>query len=82
MPRLLLSSIRSLLQTLTSSEEKISCYHCAEQSRKSLTVYIHFDHQIRPVCCHGCAAILKTVEELGMHDEYHANKIHISDSDD
>lgn len=80
--RSLNSLTRNLFHQLISREERIICYHCGEQSKKSLTVYIHFEHQIRPVCCYGCAAILKTIEELGMHDEYHASKIHISDFND
>lgn len=77
MLRRLLSLIQSLFKTFNTAEEKISCYHCGEKSKKSLTIYVHFDGAIRPVCCHGCAAILKTIEELGMHDEYRANKIKI-----
>jgi Putative metal-binding domain of cation transport ATPase len=80
--RRLTSLTRDLFQKLISHEERISCYHCGERSKKNLTVYVHFEHQTRPVCCYGCAAILKTIEELGMHDEYHASKIHISNSND
>lgn len=67
--------INTFFRSLITDEEKISCYHCGEKSKKSLTVYIQFDGEIRPVCCHGCAAILKTIEELEMHDEYHSHKI-------
>lgn len=58
-------------------DNKISCYHCGEKSRRSQTIYVFFGGATRPVCCHGCAAILKTVEELDMHAEYHAHKINI-----
>lgn len=57
------------------TNNKITCYHCGEKSRPSITVYVRFDGEIRAVCCYGCAAILKTVEELGMHDEYKSHKI-------
>ena len=63
---------------LLSTEEKISCFHCHEKSKKSLTVYVNFDGNIRPVCCYGCAAVLKTVEELAMQQEYYDSKIDIS----
>jgi len=71
----LLHSIRSLLNSDHIPTERISCYHCGEKSTPSRTIYVLFDGSIRAVCCHGCAAILKTVEELGMREEYLAHKI-------
>ena len=77
MPKQLTRSIKAFFNTLTTGNEKITCYHCGEKSKKSATLYINFDGAIRPVCCHGCASILNTVEELGIHEEYRANKIQI-----
>jgi hypothetical protein len=71
----MIQAFQKLILKLTNSEEKITCYHCAEKSRKKDTVYVSFDGEIRPVCCYGCAAVLKTVEDLGMHEEYLNSKI-------
>ena len=75
MLRKLRHSIRSLFNSDHTSAERISCYHCGEKSTPSRTIYVLFDGSTRAVCCHGCAAILKTVEELGMREEYLAHKI-------
>jgi len=75
MLRKLLNSVQSLFNSNHATAERISCYHCGEKSAPSLTIYVLFDGNIRAVCCHGCAAILNTVEELGMRDEYLAHKI-------
>ena len=76
MPSHIQNKIKSLIIKLLTAEEKIACFHCGEKSKLSLTVYVQFDGATRATCCHGCAAILKTVEELGMHDEYLAHKIY------
>lgn len=70
------TAIHSLIHLLFNKEERIVCYHCDDTSRKSKTVYVKFDGSIRPVCCQGCAAILRTVEQLGMQEEYKARKTH------
>ncbi|OYY40566.1 MAG: hypothetical protein B7Y56_15925 [Gallionellales bacterium 35-53-114] len=82
MLRRLHSLLRSLLKVLLTTDTKISCYHCGEKSRKSQTLYVFFNGATRPVCCYGCAAILKTVEELGMHDEYQTSKINTPYNDE
>jgi len=71
----MLQRLRSLFSAIITTEEKISCYHCGEKSGRSRTVYVIFENTRQPVCCYGCAAVLKAVEELGIHDEYHASKI-------
>lgn len=57
---------------------KITCYHCGEKSTPSRTLYVNFQGADRSVCCNGCAAILKTVDELGMCEEYQSQKAQIS----
>jgi hypothetical protein len=77
----LLYAIRKLFKSNQAAKgQKISCYHCGEKSTPKRTIYVQFNGSVHPVCCNGCAAILKTVEELGMRDEYLAHKIQISDS--
>ena len=78
----LTSNIVKILLSLLATEEKISCFHCNEKSSKSLTIYISFDGLTRPVCCHGCAAVLKTVEALGMHQEYYDSRINVPQNTD
>ena len=75
MERSSISSISLFLKRIFKPAEKVICYHCGEQSTPSRTLYITFEGETRAVCCSGCAAILKTVEELGICDEYHAHKI-------
>lgn len=74
----MLSKIHGLLQTYIQSiikpVDRVTCYHCGEKSLPSQTIYVDFENITRPVCCNGCAAILKTVEALGMCEEYHAQK--------
>jgi len=77
MLRNFLHAARTLLNANHASVKKISCYHCSDKSIPSRTVYVHFDGGVHAVCCNVCAAILKTVEELGMRDEYLAHKIQI-----
>jgi len=77
MIKALTSSIGRIFKSLFAAEEKISCFHCNEKSRESLTVYVNFDGKVRPVCCYGCAAVLKTVEELAMHQEYYDSRIDV-----
>ena len=67
-------SIFALLNPGGKSAGKINCYHCGDKSTPRRTVYVRFDGETRAVCCNGCAAILKTVEELGMIDDYLAHK--------
>jgi hypothetical protein len=81
MLRELLHSIRSVLKLNHSPKiQKITCYHCGDKSTPKRTVYVQFNGSVHPVCCNGCAAILKTVEELNLQEEYLAHKIQISDS--
>ena len=54
--------------------DKIVCYHCGELVRRKRAVAVQFDGQSHAVCCHGCAAILRTVEALGQCAQYQASK--------
>ncbi len=58
----------------TDNPNGIVCFHCGELSRPKDTVYVLFEGARQPVCCFGCAAVLKTVEELDMTVEYKASK--------
>ena len=82
MPGKFLSFIGSWFNSGAKRGSKISYYHYSEKSTPSRTVYVQFEGQQRAVCCHGCAAILKTVEELGMCDEYRAHKIQVPQEND
>jgi len=79
----LLHSIQAIFRLDNASKsKKISCYHCGDKSAPERTVYVQFNGVIHPVCCNGCAAILKTVDELGLQEEYFAHKIQITDPDE
>jgi Putative metal-binding domain of cation transport ATPase len=54
--------------------DKIVCFHCGELVRRKRAVTVQFDGQSHAVCCHGCAAILRTVEALGQCAQYQASK--------
>ena len=55
---------------------KISCYHCGEKMNEYRALTVQFNAEMRPVCCHGCLAILKTIEKNGMMAEYLQEKKH------
>jgi Cu2+-exporting ATPase len=82
MLRAIIPFVRSFFKSNHSSNSKITCYHCGEKSLPKHTVYVQFDGEIRPVCCHGCAAILRTVDDLGMREEYLAHKTQQSRQDE
>ncbi|WP_186864229.1 heavy metal translocating P-type ATPase metal-binding domain-containing protein [Undibacterium griseum] len=50
--------------------EKITCYHCGEKSFPKKTLYVVFNGTEQPVCCHGCLAVLKTIEKNHLIPEY------------
>ncbi|MBC3906412.1 heavy metal translocating P-type ATPase metal-binding domain-containing protein [Undibacterium umbellatum] len=54
--------------------EKIDCFHCGEKMRKSNALTVQFNGYTQPVCCHGCLAILSTVEQNNLVNEYMKNK--------
>lgn len=56
------------------TEEKLDCFHCDDRMRKSKAVPILFDGEIRQVCCHGCAAILASIEKVHLIEEYYQSK--------
>ena len=64
------SHLLEMLSFHTASGEKIECYHCGERMKEKKALYIHFNGQQRPVCCHGCQAILMTIERNKMVSEY------------
>ena len=57
------------------SSEKTDCFHCGEKMRKSNALSASFDGRMQPVCCHGCMAILRTVEQNKLVAEYMKNKV-------
>ena len=65
-----LSHLLALFSSAQNSAEKIDCYHCGEKMRKNKSIYVKFNGKDQPVCCHGCLAILRTVEQNNMISEY------------
>jgi hypothetical protein len=55
---------------LFAPSERLVCYHCDERYRKSKNVDVVFQGARRQVCCHGCAAVLQTIEQQGLVQDY------------
>lgn len=58
----------------TPASEKLPCFHCGDLVKRRRAVHVQFDGAARIVCCHGCEAILKTVEQMGMQQQYREQK--------
>lgn len=56
------------------SPGKINCFHCGDSVKATRAVFVEFDGASHAVCCHGCAAVLKTVQQMGMLQQYRAQK--------
>ncbi|MBI3286014.1 MAG: heavy metal translocating P-type ATPase metal-binding domain-containing protein [Burkholderiales bacterium] len=54
--------------------EKIDCYHCGERMRKTYVLTTRFNGAAYPVCCHGCLAVLRAVENNGLTLQYVQDK--------
>lgn len=50
--------------------EKILCFHCEESMRKDNALMAVFNGASHPVCCHGCLAVLQTIERNGLIQQY------------
>ena len=49
---------------------KLHCFHCQEVMSARQVVPVRFDGAERQVCCHGCAAVLTTLQENGLCKQY------------
>jgi hypothetical protein len=63
-------SIAQQLAKLFIPSERLVCFHCDERYRPSKNVDVVFQTELRQVCCHGCAAVLKTIEQQGLVQDY------------
>jgi hypothetical protein len=54
--------------------EKCLCFHCGESMRKEKALMATFQQQQHPVCCYGCLAVLKTIENNNLVDDYLRSK--------
>lgn len=64
------------------ASEKLPCFHCGDLVKRRHAVDVQFDGAARTVCCHGCAAILKTVEQMGMVQQYREQKGQVAATND
>ena len=62
------------------SGKKVACFHCDESMRQQHALMARFDGKFYPVCCHGCVAVLKAVEQNALIAEYWQTKIQNSDA--
>lgn len=60
----------------------MACFHCGDAVRQSRAVEVKFDGEVRRVCCHGCAAVLKTVEQMEMQQQYYEQKMQAVSQDE
>ena len=74
MLRKLSSALIAMFARSAATNPKIACFHCGEPVRQKRVVQVVFDGVGRDVCCHGCAAILSTVEQMGQSEQYLARK--------
>jgi len=65
-----LSGILAALSFSAGRVVKIDCYHCGERMRESKALYVVFHGEKRAVCCHGCLAILRAIEQNDMIPDY------------
>lgn len=70
----LLSALVAMFSGSAASNPKVACFHCGELVRQKRIVHVVFNGASRDVCCHGCAAILSTVEQLGQCGPYMIQK--------
>lgn len=54
--------------------EKCLCFHCGESMRKEGALMVTFQQVPQPVCCHGCLAVLNTIQNNGLVDAYIQSK--------
>lgn len=66
--------LRSLIQQLKPSEKGLypPCFHCGEPVVQ--VIELEFAGQTRQLCCHGCLAVLQTIQQAGRSEEYLAHK--------
>ncbi|MDE2429466.1 MAG: heavy metal translocating P-type ATPase metal-binding domain-containing protein [Burkholderiales bacterium] len=65
-----LSSLFHVFSSVGLKAEKIDCYHCGEKMRKTNALTVKFNGCLQPVCCHGCSAVLRTIEKNGLIQDY------------
>ncbi|MFZ6766246.1 heavy metal translocating P-type ATPase metal-binding domain-containing protein [Undibacterium sp. Di26W] len=57
---------------------RLSCFHCSETMRERNALAVKFNGSPQLVCCHGCLAILQTIEQNHLVDAYLENKASLS----
>ncbi|MBC3892566.1 heavy metal translocating P-type ATPase metal-binding domain-containing protein [Undibacterium sp. LX40W] len=72
MPTLVESRFGNLWRSLRG--ERCQCFHCGEQMRVKNALSLCVRDVSQPMCCHGCLAILQTIIQNDLLDEYLANK--------
>ncbi len=53
-----------------AGKHNIPCYHCHELMLEQDVIAVNFAGQERQVCCHGCQAVLQTIESSKMTQDY------------
>lgn len=65
-----LSSLSDLIWKKRNDKVDLTCYHCYESMPEHAAIAVQFAGKERLVCCHGCRAVLQTIESSHMSQEY------------
>ncbi|MBC3916291.1 heavy metal translocating P-type ATPase metal-binding domain-containing protein [Undibacterium sp. CY18W] len=57
---------------------RLNCFHCDETMRERNALTVTFNGSPQQVCCHGCLAILRTIEQNHLVAAYLKNKARLS----
>jgi hypothetical protein len=68
----ILPSLPNLSRLFPARAARLRCFHCDESMSQAQSVAQLFDGSERQVCCHGCAAVLDTVQQNGLVAQYWA----------
>ncbi|WP_268973013.1 heavy metal translocating P-type ATPase metal-binding domain-containing protein [Undibacterium baiyunense] len=72
--QLALSHIYGTYFSRLFKREKCLCFHCGESMRKDGALMVTFQQTQQPVCCHGCLAVLNTIQSNGLVEQYLQSK--------
>lgn len=72
------SSVFNAISAALQPQEKILCFHCDDKMRKKNALMVVFNGASYPVCCHGCLAVLKTIESSGLTAQYLQGKANMT----
>ncbi len=61
--------------------ELLVCYHCGQDVPLNTSIYEHILDEDRVMCCHGCAAVARTIIDSGLSDYYRFRSVSANTAD-